>query len=276
MKPFRLLLCASLAVTLASCAVRTAKVGQKPGAAATEQSAEKLLGILEAQNMAVKSMAGKSLVVYRDGDKVVSLKATIAADKEGVRYRLDLFDYVFNKHLMTLIRWGEQVSAILYFKKEYRELSYDDFRFEDMTDITIPKDILLSTMLGEVYLPGGERKVYTDDEPAHYAEFGRGTRGALKNRVLIIEAESGSRDTILFDGKGIPVEARYSGSREAHLVRFLKHKNIDGIEFPVKITLESGPRMLEINFTEVKLNRITPENVFTIPDASLQGFARVE
>ena len=276
MKPFRLLLCASLAVTLASCAVRTAKVGQKPGAAATEQSAEELFGIIEAQNMSVKSMAGKSLVVYRDGDKVVSLKATIAADKEGVRYRLDLFDYVFNKHLMTLIRLGEQVSAILYFKKEYRELSYDDFRFEDMTGITVPKDILLSTMLGEVYLPGGERKVYTDDEPAHYTEAERGTRGALKNRVLIIEAESGSRDTILFDDKGIPVEARYSGGREAQLVRFLKHKNIDGIEFPVKITIESGPRTLEINFTEVKLNRITPENAFTIPDASLQGFARVE
>jgi hypothetical protein len=276
MKPFLILLCASLAVTLASCAVRTAKVGQKPGAAATEQSAEELLGILETQNMSVKSMAGKSLVVYRDGDKVVSLKATIAADKEGGRYRLDLFDYVFNKHLMTLIRWGEQVSAILYFKKEYRELSYDDFRFEDMTGITIPKDILLSTMLGEVYLPDGERKVYTGDEPVHYTEAERGARGALKNRVLIIETEPGSRDTILFDDEGIPVEARYSGGPEAHLVRFLKHKNIDGIEFPVKITIESGPRNLEINFTEVKLNRITPENAFTIPDASLQGFARVE
>jgi len=249
---------------------------RKPGAAATEQSAEELLGIIEAQDMSVKSMAGKSLVVYRDGDRVVSPKATIAADKEGVRYRLDLFDYVFNKHLMTLIRLGEQVSAILYFKKEYRELSYDDFRFEDLTQITIPKDILLSTMLGEVYLRGGERKVYADDEGAHYAEVGSGARGALKNRVLIIEAESGSRDTILFDDKGIPVEARYSDDRETHLVRFLKHKNIDGTEFPVKITIESGPRMLEINFTEVKLNRITPENAFTIPDASLQGFARVE
>jgi hypothetical protein len=270
------MLCASLAITLASCAVRTAKVGEKPGAAATEQSAEMLLGMIEAQNKAVKSIAGKSLVVYKDGDKVVSLKSTIAADKEGVRYRIDLFDYVFNKHLMTLIRSGDQVSAIIYFKKEYHELSYEDFRFGDFSTITIPKDILLSTMLGEVYLPGGERKVYADGEPAHYAGAGSGARGASKNQVLVIEAESGSSNTILFDSKGIPVEARYSDGREAYLVRFLKYKNIDGIQFPVKITLESGPRILEINFNEVRLNRITPENAFTIPDASLQGFARVE
>jgi hypothetical protein len=82
-----------------SCGVRSAKTGEQPSIAP-----EVLLRELVSYNGAVTALKGKALVVYKEGEKVASLKATIAVDKTKTRYKLEIYDYVFNKHLVTVLR----------------------------------------------------------------------------------------------------------------------------------------------------------------------------
>jgi hypothetical protein len=229
-----------------SCGVRAAKVGEQPPPAP-----ELLFQDLEAYNGAVKALEGKALVVYKEGDKVASLKASIAADKGKTRYRLELFDYVFNKHLVSVVRNGDDVHAALYFRKESYDISYEEFQLQEVTGIAIPKEILFKSMIGEIYVHDGETAVYGE--------------GANSLRLEYTDAHDGlSRETVLFNEDKIPIGATFEQGGESFVVKFIKFKAFGGGLFPVKITIQGGGRSLEINYTELRLNPVLGAQAFNI------------
>jgi hypothetical protein len=212
---------------------------------------ELLLRDLKAYNGAVKALEGKALVVYREGDKVASLKASISADKSDSRYRLELFDYVFNKHLVSVVRNGDDVHASLYFKKESYDISYEEFQLKEVTGIAIPKEILFESMIGKIYVHDGQTALYGEGEKTLLLEY--------------TDAHDGqSRETVVFNEDKIPVEATFEQGGERFVVKFVKFKVSGGERFPVKITIQGGDRSLEINYTELRFNPVFGAHVFSV------------
>jgi hypothetical protein len=207
---------------------------------------------LRAYNGAVNALEGKALVVYKNGDRVSSLKAFIAADKGQTRYRLELYDYVFNRHLVSVVRNGDEVHAALYFKKESYDISYEEFGLQGVTGIAIPKEILLKSIIGEIYVHDGETRV------------GRG-EGA---NSLFLEYLDGPdvlfSETVLFNENNVPTGATFKQGGETYVVSFSKFKASSGGRFPWKIIIQGGDKSLEINYTELRLNPVLGEQAFNI------------
>jgi hypothetical protein len=236
--------CAILSLVAVSCGVRPARVGERPGP-------DQLMRDLSEYNGSVRALEGRALVVYREGEKVTSLKASIAADKARTRYRLELYDYVFNRHILSLVRQGDEVHAVLHVRKESLDVSYEEFELRKTTGIAIPKDVLFKSMIGEVYVGGG----------------GTAAQGEAAGSLTIEypPTEYGlARETVVFDESGVPVEATFLQGDETFTVRFSKHKAWGGQRFPSKISIEGAGRSIEINYTDLELNRELQEQAFEI------------
>ena len=230
-----------------SCGVRSAKTVDQ-----LVHDPELLFQDLRAYNGAVNALEGKALVVYRKGERVTSLKAVIAVDKGQTRYRLELFDYVFNKHLVSVVRNGDEVHATLHFKKESYDASYEEFQLQEATGIAIPKEIILKSMIGEIYVQDGEIRVES---------------GESANSLLLeySDAREGlSSETVRFGEGRVPVGATFEQEGERYVVSFSKFKVTGGCRFPTKITIQGGDRSLEVNYTELRINPVLGDQAFNI------------
>jgi len=236
-----------------SCTLKTLRVGIPVEA----DESISLLTRLNSYNDMVITIKGKALSVYREGGKTVSLKTNIVTDEKESMFRVDLFDFVFRKPLISIIRKGGDVLAVIYTRKEYYTLSFEDFDFRKMIGFDLPKEILVSAIAGNVYIIEGESVVSDPD-----------------NLTLSIEGGAG-RELIRFNREYLPVEVKYDYSTALYYIRFDKYKIVDNFYFPHKIIIKNEDRMFEINYTDIDVNIAVENEAFSFDDSVLNGFARI-
>lgn len=236
-----------------SCTLKTSRVGIP----VETDGSFSLLTRLHSYNNTVTTIKGKALTVYREGEKTVSLRADIVTDEKEIMFRIDLFDFVFKKPLISIIRKTGDILAVIYTKKEYHTMSFENFDFQEMTGFDLPKEILMSAIAGNVYIIEGEAVVSDPD-----------------NLLLSIEGEAG-RELIRLNREYLPVEVEYYYGTVLYHISFNKYKIIDNFYFPHKIIIKNGGRILEINYTDIKVNTAVGNEVFSFDDSVLNGFARI-
>ena len=236
-----------------SCTLKTTRVGIP---VETDESIS-LMTRLNSYNNMVTTIKGKALAVYREGEKTVSLKTDIVTDEKESMFRVDLFDLVFRKPLFSIIRKAEDVLAVIYTRKEYYTVSYDGFDFQEMIGFELPRDILVSSIAGNVYIINGEAVVSDPDDLS-----------------LSIEGEA-VRELIRFNKEHLPVEVVYDYGTVLYHISFKKYKIIDNFSFPHKIIIKNEDRMLDINYTDINVNIAVENESFAFDDSVLKGFVRI-
>ena len=240
-----------------ACSVRTARM-DRIGEPVSGERGYFLLAQLAGNSETLKSFEGDALVVYKEGEKTESLRARVAFNRDSAQFRLDLYDFVFKKPVVTVVRNGDEVFAALHLKKKYYRNSYESFDFQNLVDINVSKDILFHSMLGEVYISEQEGKI---SSKGMYA--------------LTVEADNEKTD-VLFDDQTLPVQAEYSGDAGVYLVRFMKYRVEGDVQFPRKVTIESGEKMLEMNYTEFSVNRPVSGQLFVLDNSVIADYNRFQ
>ena len=246
-----------LLLFITSCSLRTAKVSGPEKTSAENEEGIALLRTLKLYNDKVKTVKGSALAVFRENENTVSLKTEIVTDKKEKKFRIDLSDFVFKVPLITIIRNNNEILAVVHNKKEYYTLAYENFDFRNMTGINIPKDILVGSMTGGVYLIEGETAV-----------------SSPKDLLLSIESENG-KQLVKFNDESLPVEAQYLNNTDICTVKYEKYKKIDGINYPYRIIIKNGDGQLEINYSDIKLNRLLESNAFELVGLNLNEYRHV-
>jgi len=242
---------------LLSCSLKTTKIGESVEAPLETEESLPLLTRLNEYNEMVRTVEGNALTIYRTDEKTISLKTDIIRDKKEQRFRIDLFDFVFRVPLVSIVRSDNDVLAVIHNKKEYYTLTFEYFDFREMTGINIPKDILVSSMTGEVHMIKGETAI-----------------SSPKDLLLSIEGETGL-ELVRFNNDSLPVEVQFIFETESYIVNYEKYKNIANIDFPHKITIKHDDSRLEINYAEVKLNTVVESTVFDFDGSVPEEYTRM-
>ena len=240
-----------------SCSLRTTKIGGPVEPPLETEESLPLLTRLNKYNDMVRTLEGSAFTVYRTDEKTISLKMDIITDKKERRFRIDLFDFVFKVPLVSIVRNDNDVLAVVHNKKEYYTLTFEYFDFWEMTGINIPKDILISSITGEVHMIKGETVI-----------------SSTEDLLLSIEGETGL-ELVRFNNDDLPVEAHFIYETESYIVNYEKYKNIENIDYPHKITIKHDDSRLEINYAEVKLNTVVESAAFDFDRSVLEEYTRV-
>jgi hypothetical protein len=217
-----------------------------------------LLISLNKYNDSVVTVEGNALTVYREEGNTISLKTEIISDKKGKKFRIELSDFVFKVPLVSIVRNNNDILAVVHNKKEYYTLTFEYFDFREMTGFDIPKEILVGSMTGDVYLIEGETKVTNPED-----------------LLLSIEGET-AKELIRFNSESLPVEAQYIDKTDIYTVKYEKYKNIDNIDYPHRIIIKHEDNQLEINYTEVKINKLLDGTVFEFDGFDLKQYRKVD
>ena len=247
-----------LILFMISCSLRTAKVSGPVETPAETEVSIPLLTNLNGYNDRVDTVEGNALTVYREEGSTISLKTEIVSDKNGQNFRIDLSDYVFKVPLVSIVKNNNDILAVVYNKKEYYKLTFNYFNFHEMTGINVPKEILVSSMTGNVYLIEGETAVSSPEDD-----------------LLSIEGRTG-RELVRFNGESLPIEAQYIDETDIYTVRYEKYKKIDNIDYPHRIIIKHQDSQLEINYTDIKLNGSLDSSVFEFDRFDLNEYRKVD
>jgi hypothetical protein len=199
---------------------------------------------LNAYNEMVHTIDAEALIVFRDIDRTLSFRAQLAAQNNGETLRIDFADFIFKKPLLGLIRNEGTVVAVFHLKKEYYRLSYDDLDIEALSGLQIRKEVLISAMMG---------KVYVDD--------GGSVSNSVDQSTVVIE-NGGFRETVTFNSESLPVSVEYVFDSDIFLMLFEEYQPIDGTPFPQKVVIKNNGRTLELRFDEIELNGVLDAVLF--------------
>lgn len=234
-----------------SCSVRTALVRKNQGIA------DPLFYTIKSYNERVEALEGKALIMYEGSKKTVSFKANILAYGDARYFRLDIFDFVFNKPLATILRNDEEVLAVLHFKKGYYSFNYENLDFKDLTGFDIPKEVFVHSVLGKIYMFNGELK-----------------KSHRRAKYLIIEGTNVIEE-IFFNRDLLPARTVYTFQSHTYKIKFSMFKNYQGNLFPNKITIRNQKNSLDINYTAVNINSIPEKNQFIFDRSTLKEFTKL-
>lgn len=235
---------------MVSCTMKTVKV-EEP---AQIETSTILLEKLNDYNSYVKSLEGNALVTYKESDKTYSFRAQFESDKNKMDFKMHLDEFIFKFPLFTLIKKDQDVLAIVHSKKTYTFLQYEELDLNKLTGLNIPRDILIRTVLGEVFVIEGEII-------------------ESKAQSITIQNENQS-ETIVFNEELLPDETHYYLNPELDMykVTFSKYRNIGNIEFPYKIMIQNEERTLSINYSDLKINPPISADVFSMDISHLEGY----
>ena len=248
-KPFILF----ISLFLISCSLKVARVSELVQKKARSFLFEELISY----NNSVVTLEGKAFVMYKESEKTFSFRVEVAADKNEMNFRLDIGDFVFKIPLITVIQEGEDVLVINYSKKTFSRLQYKDLDFKNMTGLNIPKDILVNSVLGEVFIIKGDIEVSESD-----------------NLLLSINGMT-EKENVLFNEKLMPIEALYILHSDSLLVNFYKFNGIEKEQFPYKITIKNEDKLLQINYSSLTINSPINSDLFSFDTSNLKGFTRL-
>lgn len=235
-------------VALFSCSVKMARLEE-------EREAEvRMLENLLHYNAEVRTFNAKATVIYRDENSVMSFKASMIFDCESDSFRMDLFDFVFGKPVLTVVKNGQRVLTVVHTSKESNIQSYDEFDLQRMTGLSIPKELLLSSVIGKVYLGEGSR------------EISRSGQSTLIVKTPLIQSD------IHFGRERLPTRVKYVSARYSYELSFTKFETSGAVTFPLKITLKDTLRMLTVNYSNPLINIELEEKDFLIENQSIESF----
>lgn len=215
-----------------------------------------LVQALYRYNQTVHALEGEGIGIYRDTDNTLSFRTKVTAFWPEMNLRLHIQDFVFKKPLLTLVKEGAEVKAALHTRKQYLVVDYRNADFADLTGFNIPKEIVIPTLMGKVYV----------ESPSDVSIAGPHTLEMSGTSVT---------GTISFDGWR-PSRIRYRFPGETFTVTFGKFVPVEGGAFPQKISMESeeGRGRLEITYSSSLLNRGAGRSTPLLPE-EIEGYERV-
>ena len=236
-----------LFLLLFSCATRTE---------ITEEGmdANILLAKLTAYNASIYSIQANALVVYTDGDKTYSFSATVVVDRSGQDMRLDLSDFVFKKPILTIVKSGDDITALIHTQKKYYTTNFKYFRIEELTDLQLKKELLLPALMGKVYMASKHSSMTSPDA-----------------ETLIIEHED-HRETVSFNKEWLPRSAEYTYGKNVYSVTLQSFIQTGGVYFPGKVVLVNENRQLKATYKEVQVNETVESRIFSVDEKEFAGY----
>jgi hypothetical protein len=223
--------------------------------------ADRLVGKLEDYNRTVSSVRGEAVGIFREGDDMSTFRLEVASRWPSSDLRLDIRDFVFKKHVLTLAKSGEDILILIHLREEYIALSDEELDFEDLSGLPLRKEILIPTLMGRVPVSG-------------YSSFA-----------------ATSADTLLMQGTGVscvvrfdrdlsyPQKVRYDFDGAVYEVTFSKHRtHPDDAShyFPHWIGLEHGEKRLELSYSTLTLNIALDDRLFALSAEEYGGYGRVQ
>jgi len=215
-----------------------------------------LIERLNHHNGRIHTVDARALVVFREADRNFSFRATLSVENHGENLRLDLSDFVFKKPLLSIVKNGEQVTTILYTKRSYFEMPYEQLDMKKISGLNIRKEILLSALMGKVYIEE-QNSVTSSPEP----------------HLLIIE-NSYMKETISFNDQLLPVSVFYDFQNDVYTMTFREYIRIGDLVFPKKVTVRNQDRVLEANYSDVSVNQPLDPEIFHVSEEDIGGFER--
>ncbi|GEM_PF-1455438 len=211
---------------------------------------EKLL----VHNRRVYSLKGEAMVVYREPDRTLSFRGFVLSNEENGGFRLDLSDFVFNKPLVTVTRNGGAVLAVMHYRKAYYSASWEEINMKKITGFDIPRELLISTVMGKVYAENTDCRTEGD--------------------VLILEGAGAYREHRVYFKDEVISRVVYGFEESEYEVLFQKYRAVEGIEFPQKIVVEMSGEgsVLEILYSQVDLNRVSETDDFSLDGVDLNNY----
>ena len=158
---------------------------------------------------------------------------------------------------MSIVRNNSDVLAVIHNKKEYYTLKFEHFDFQAMTGIDIPRDILVSSLTGEVHIIEGATVISSPED-----------------LLLSIEGKT-EHELVRFNSDNLPVEAQFINGTKSFIIKYEKFKIIADIDYPHKITIKHNDSQLEVNYSDVKLNTVVESTVFDFDMSVLEKYTQV-
>jgi outer membrane biogenesis lipoprotein LolB len=217
-----------------------------------------LLEKINTYNQKVSNLKGDALLVYRDGEHTLSFRTAVISRNQLESIRMDLYDFVFKTPIVSMVKRGNEIFAVLYTKKQYFSTTVDALDFKQVLGFDVPVELLFHSLLAKVYVPDREYEAEQIDD---------------YNLEL---REPGITQRITFDEDLIPVSVLYTFMDDEYNVKFEKYNRINDIEFPLKITLTDRERVLELNYSNVTLNAGVSEETFLLEDIITEDFTEAD
>lgn len=231
---------------LFSCSVKTVRLEEE------RENELRMLENLMDYNAGVRTLNAKATIIYRDENSAMSFRASMLFDYESDSFRMDLFDLVFGKPVLTVVKNGERVLTVVHTRGESNLQSYDEFDLQKMTGLSIPKELLLSSIVGKVYLGKGGREISSGGQS-----------------VLIVKTPL-IRSDVHFGRDRLPDRVKYISSMYTYELSFAKFEKSGDASFPLKVILKDTSRMLTVNYSSPLINMELEEKDFLI-DEKLVG-----
>jgi hypothetical protein len=192
-------------------------------------------------------------VIYKDESSALSFRASMMYDYDGNRFRMDLHDFVFGKPVLTVVRNGDRVLTIIHTRGERNLQPYDEFDLKKITGLSIPKELLLSSIIGKVYLGEGNRELF------------------MSGKSTLVVKTPQVRSDVDFGRDGLPYRVKYLSNLYNYELSFIKFEKPEDIPFPLKIVLKDASRMLTVNYSSFSINiELNPED-FLIDEKLIAG-----
>jgi hypothetical protein len=222
-----------------------------------ETDALLLMERLDHYNRLVDDVDAQALVVFKNSNRNYSFRASLIAVGNGEKLRLTISDFVFKKPLVSIVKNGDDLTVILYTKKQYVQEPYDNLEVEEISGLNMRKEILLAALLGKVFTDE-QNSVITNPYPL----------------VLVIERNDGLKETVSFDSELLPAEVTYQWGYEVYTMVFHEYMTVSGVVYPKRVSVTHGDRLLEINYSDVRINQPLAAYVFHVDEKMLEGFER--
>ncbi|MFW6138498.1 MAG: hypothetical protein ACOC7U_04925 [Spirochaetota bacterium] len=239
-------------ILLTSCAVKPLKKEE------VKERTQLLRGKLSSFNERINTLQGEGILIYKEKDQAKSFRYSVFADQKTSNFRLDLYDFVFKKPLVSIVKSNYQVTAVVYFKKVYYRTIYERLDMKILTGIDIPEDILRNSLMGMVYYPENPSKVYAEG-------------------CCSIHFESNSMtQNIVFNDQLFPKNIDYVWPEHFLSINFNNYSVHDTEPFPEKIKLssENSAVSVEINYRKLTLNGVLEKDNFNIDPQILSRYTR--
>jgi len=234
---------------ISSCTLKTVKVKEEE-----EDEALFLLSVIQNYNDSFDNVEGSALVVYKEGERTLSLKAGIIAIADLSNIRIDVEDFVFKKKLVTVAKNGDDVLTVNHIKKTYIQSNYSNLDFKKALGFDIPAELLINFIIGRVPVAEGSYE------------------GDISRRPKLYIQGKEDKEMVFFNRELLPEKIEYYQKDEHYTVIFSKFQNKNETYFPQKIAICSGNKSLEISYTRLNINTKLSSSVFNIEDISLEGF----
>jgi hypothetical protein len=220
-----------------------------------ESDGRQLVEKLNAYNDSIRAIEAHTLLMYSDGDNNYSFRAFIVAQNNGEYMRLDLSDFVFKKPVLSLVKSGDSVTALLHMKKRAYQMDYESLSLEALSGLNVHKEILFPALMGKVFVDVKDTVTSSPDA-----------------KTLVVESE-GFREVVTFNSNWLPQNVEFAMRDDVYTLSFKTFDVVEEIYFPGKISLSNLNRRLEATYREVRINEAIDMELFVIDEESLSGYA---